>query len=80
MLGLRRLNERLLPGHMVLGPRHVVWCSPYAVEGHRNLGSHCIFVGRVGPERSLRNVAQLHYTAGFHQYFRERQGRAFEAA
>ncbi len=35
MLGLRRLNERLLPGHMVLGPRHVI----LGVNNYCNL--HC---------------------------------------
>jgi len=32
---LRRLNERLLPGHMVLGPRHVI----LGVNNYCNL--HC---------------------------------------
>jgi flavin reductase (DIM6/NTAB) family NADH-FMN oxidoreductase RutF len=54
-----------------------LWIRELAVQHSEQIGSHTFFVCRVVSERELSRGPQLHHTAGFHQEFRRRKGRAF---
>jgi flavin reductase (DIM6/NTAB) family NADH-FMN oxidoreductase RutF len=51
-----------------------------AIEQSHAIGSHRFFLGRFVTERALDDAAQLHHTAGFHAYFRDRRGEALVVA
>jgi flavin reductase (DIM6/NTAB) family NADH-FMN oxidoreductase RutF len=57
-----------------------VWIKELAVQYCEQIGSHTFFVCRVVSERELSREPQLHHTAGFHQEFRRRKGKAFALA
>lgn len=57
-----------------------LWISELVVEHSEEIGSHTFFVCRVVSRDELSRGLQLHHTAGFHQEFRRRQGRAFASA
>jgi flavin reductase (DIM6/NTAB) family NADH-FMN oxidoreductase RutF len=48
-----------------------------AIEHSQEIGSHVFFLCRVISEENLAESDQLHHTAGFHQAYRRRRGRAF---
>jgi flavin reductase (DIM6/NTAB) family NADH-FMN oxidoreductase RutF len=45
-----------------------------------SIGSHTFFITRIASERSIRDIPQLCHTSGIHQYFRSRNGGAFQLA
>lgn len=48
-----------------------------AIVHSQAVGSHTLFVGRIVADEGFADAAQLHHTAGFHQAWRQRQGRGF---
>lgn len=45
-----------------------------AIEQSHAIGSHQFFIGRIVSEHRGTSAAQMHHTAGFHQYYRKRRG------
>jgi flavin reductase (DIM6/NTAB) family NADH-FMN oxidoreductase RutF len=50
------------------------------IEHSQQIGSHTFFLGRIVSSEKLRDGAQLHHTAGFHQAYRRKRGEAFTEA